>query len=50
MTIKYLKNVKINGPLYHIINKVNAYFEEINGNKHLTLVSTNENKEIIENT
>ena len=26
---------------------MNGYFEEINGNKYLTLVSTNENKEII---
>ena len=30
-----------------MINKVNGYFEEINGNKYLTLVPTNENKEII---
>ena len=34
-------------PLYLIINKVNGYFEEINKSKYLTLVSTNENKEII---
>ena len=35
MTIKDLKYVKINSvnPLYLIINKVNEYFEEINGNK-----------------
>ena len=30
-----------------MINKVNGYFEEMNGNKYLTLVPTNENKEII---
>ena len=30
-------------PLYLIFNKVNEYFEEINGNKYLTLVPTNEN-------
>ena len=49
MTIKDLKYVKINSvnPLYLIINKVNGYFEEINGNKYLTLVPTNENKEKI---
>ena len=27
------------------INKVNGYFEEINKNKYLTLVPTNESKE-----
>ena len=49
MTIKYLKYLKINSvnPLYLIINKVNGYFEEINKNKNLTLVPTNESKEII---
>ena len=42
-----LKYVKINSvnPLYLIINKVNGYFEEINGNKYLTLVPINESKE-----
>ena len=47
--IKYLKYLKINSvnPLYLIINKVNGYFEEINKNKNLTLVPTNESKEII---
>ena len=47
MTIKDSKYVKINSvnPLYLIFNKVNGYFEEINGNKYLTLVPTNENKE-----
>ena len=33
--------------LYLIINKVNAYFKEVNKNKHLKLVSTNESKEKI---
>ena len=39
VTIKDLKYVKINSvsPLYLIFNKVNGYFEEINGNKYLTL-------------
>ena len=47
MTIKDWKNVKINSvnPLYLIFNDVNGYFEEINGNKYLTLVPTNESKE-----
>ena len=46
MTIKYSKYVKINtvNPLYLIFNKVNRYFEEINGNKYLTLVPNNESK------
>ena len=46
VTIKDSKYVKINSvnPLYVIINKVNRYFEEINKNKYLKLVSTNECK------
>ena len=49
MTIKDLKYVKINSvnPLYLLINKVNGYFEEINGNKYLMLVLTTESKEKI---
>ena len=43
-TIKDSKYVKINSvnPLCIIVNKVNRYFEKINANKYLTLVSTNE--------
>ena len=50
MTIRDSKCVKINSVnlLYFIINKVNGYFEEVNGNKYLTLVPTNESKEKIE--
>ena len=33
--------------MYLIINKANGFFEEIIGNKYLTLVPTNESKEII---
>ena len=49
MTIKGWKYVKAKSvnPLYLISNKVNRYFEEINGNKYLTLVPTNESKEKI---
>ena len=49
VTVKYLEYVKIKSvnPLYLIINKVNGYFEKINGNKYLTLVPNNESKEII---
>ena len=49
VTIEDSKYVKINNvkPLYLIFTKVNEYFEEINKNKHLTLVPTNESKEII---
>ena len=44
--MKDSKYVKINSvnPLYVIFNKVNGYFEEINENKFLTLVPTNESK------
>ena len=47
--IKDSKYVKINSenPLYLIFRKVNGYFEEINGNKYLTLAPTNESKEKI---
>ena len=45
MTIKeYIIIYSVN-PLYFICRYVNGYFEEINGNKYLTLVSTNESKE-----
>ena len=49
MTIKDEKYVKINSinPLYLTFGKLNEYLEEINGNMYLTLVSTNESKEII---
>ena len=33
--------------MYLIFGEVNEYFEQINGNKYLTLVSTNETKEKI---
>ena len=49
MTVKNLSYAKINSvnPLYLIINKINSYIEETNGNKYLTLVSTDKNKETI---
>ena len=43
---KYLKINSVN-PLYLIFNKVNGYFEEINGSKYLMLVPTKESKKII---
>ena len=47
VTIKDWKYVKIYSVnlLYLIFNKVNGYFEEINGNKYSTLVPTNKSKE-----
>ena len=33
--------------MYFIFGEVNGYFEQINGNKYLTLVPTNETKEKI---
>ena len=49
MTIKDLKYVKTDSvnAMYLTFNKVNGYFEEINGNKYLTLVPTNESNEKI---
>ena len=45
MTIKeYVKIYSVN-PLCLIFRYVNGYFKEINGNKSLTLVPTNESKE-----
>ena len=47
VTIKeYIEIYNVN-PLYPIFRDVNVYFEEINGNKCLTLVPTNESKEKI---
>ena len=43
---KYLKFNSVD-PLYLMFNKMNRYFEEINGNKYLMLVPTNESKEKI---
>ena len=40
---KYVKIYSVN-LLYLIFNKVNGYFKEINGNKYLTLIPTNESK------
>ena len=43
--MKYSDYVKIKGlPLYLIIGDEDGYFEEINRNKYLTLVSTDKNK------
>ena len=49
VTIKDSKNIKNNivKPLYVIIDKVNGYFEEINGKKYLTLLHANESQEKI---
>ena len=44
--LKYVKIYSVN-PLYLIFIKVKGYFEEVNENKFLTLVSTNESKEKI---
>ena len=48
ITVKDSDYVKINSvnPLYLIINEVDGYFEEINENRFLILVSTYKNKEV----
>ena len=49
ITVKESEYVNTNSvnPLYLIINEVDGYVEEINGNKYLTLVSTDKNKEVL---
>ena len=49
ITMKDSDYVKINSvnPLYLIIDKVDGCSEEKNGNKYLTLVSTDKNKEVL---
>ena len=51
MTIKNLSYIKINGvnPLYFIIDKINGYIEESNGNKYLMLVPIDESKDTLKN-
>ena len=44
----YTKVYSVN-PLYLIFKNANGYFEEINKNKYLTLVSTYDSKEKLEN-
>ena len=48
-TVKNLSCVTINSVnlLYVIIDKLNGYIEETNGNKYLTLVPIDENKETL---
>ena len=45
--MKYSNYVNINSanPLYLVIDKVDGYIGEKNGNKYLTLVSTDKNRE-----
>ena len=45
MRIKKDQKIYSANPLYLILGKVNGYFEEITGNKCLTLVPTNNSKE-----
>ena len=51
ITMKNADNVKINSvnPLYLIIVEVAGYIEENNGNKYLTLASTDKDKKLLEN-
>ena len=47
VTFKDLEYVEINSvnALYLIFNKINGYFENINKNQYLTLVTNDESKE-----
>ena len=46
-TVRDLRYVKISSvnPLHLVINKINRYIEDSNGNKYLTLVPTGESKD-----
>ena len=43
--LSYIKIITVN-PLYLIVNEINGYIEESNGNKYFTLVSIDKNKDI----
>ena len=49
ITIKNLSYLNINSvdPLYLLINKVDGYIEQSNGNKYLTVVCTDKNKDTL---
>ena len=49
ITMKDSEYVKINSgnPLFLIINEIDEYIKEKDGNKYLTLVSTDKNKEVL---
>ena len=49
MTVEDYSYANINSvdQLYLVINEINGYIEESNGNKYLTLVFTDESKEIL---
>ena len=47
MTIKKDLKIYIVNPLHLILRYVNGYIDEINGNRYLSLVPTNESKEKI---
>ena len=50
VTVKNLRYVIINSvnPLYAIIDKINGYIEESNGNKYLTLVPADDSIYVLE--
>ena len=41
------ENIHNVNPLYFIINKADGYIEESNGNRYLTFVFTDKNKEVL---
>ena len=50
VTVKNLRYIKTNSvnPLYIIIDKIKRYTEESNGNRYLTVVRTDEKKDVLE--
>ena len=49
VTIKIHLKISSVNPLYLMFNKMNGYFDEVNGNKYLTLVPTNKAKKKLKN-
>ena len=47
-SISDYENINSVNPLYLIMDEVDRYIEESNGNKYLTFASTDKNKEVLE--
>ena len=47
MRMRNFGRINCINPLYFIIDKINGQIDKINGNKYLTLVSTDESKDTL---
>ena len=41
------ENINCVSPLYLMINRIESYFEEINGDKYLNIANTNKSSEVL---